>query len=383
MKSKMYRISVTIIAVLLGIVMVLSLSLLGKKGSGPVDQFLNGTGKIISKLENKYILKKREISRSKFLVWFNNFPESKLQKGKVERILYGAYDDQVSETYQSVVNLEDSLNTVFPIIQLYSAWGSKPDQQFPESRVQAISDIGSVPLITWEPWLSDFSQDDYPNIPPKDRRDKFSLKAIASGTYDAYINQWAKDAKSIGSPVFVRFGHEMNDPYRYPWGPQNNKSSDFIAAWKHVVDQFSEVGAKNVIWVWSPHPAYGEFETYYPGDKYVDWVGVGTLNYGTVATWSKWYTFDEIFGKFYPQFAKYKKPIMISEFGSLATGGDRNKWYEDALSGIRTKYPLVKSVIFFHVANDNTTTDKSLNWYIIDEPEILNTVSRIINGKVK
>jgi hypothetical protein len=380
MKSKMYRFSVTIIAILLGIVLVLSLSLLGKKGSGPVDQFLNGTGKIISKLENKYILKKREISRSKFLVWFNKVPENQLQKGNVDRILYGAYDDQVSETYQTVVNLEDSLKTVFPIIQLYSAWGSKPEQKFPESRVQAISYIGSVPLITWEPWLSDFNQDDYPRIPPKEKRDKFSLRAIANGTYDTYINQWAKDAKSIGSPVFVRFGHEMNDPYRYPWGPQNNKSSDYIAAWRHVVDQFRKMGAKNVIWVWSPHPAYGEFDAYYPGDKYVDWVGVGTLNYGTVATWSKWYTFDEIFGNFYPQFAKYKKPIMISEFGSLATGGDRNKWYEDALSGIRTKYPLVKSVIFFHVANDNTTTDKSLNWYIIDEPDILKTVSRNINN---
>lgn len=382
MKSKMYRFSITIIAVLLGIVLVLGLSLLGKKGSGPVDQFFNETGKLISKMENKYILKKREVSRSKSLVWFNKIPENQLQKGKIDQILYGAYDDQVSETYQTVVNLEDSLHTVFPIIQLYSAWGSKPEEQFPESRVRAISYIGSVPLITWEPWLTDFSQDDYPRIPPKDKRDKFSLQAIASGTYDSYINQWAQDAKAIGSPIFIRFGHEMNDPYRYPWGPQNNKSSDYIAAWRHVVDQFRKIGAKNVIWVWSPHPAYGDYDAYYPGDKYVDWVGVGTLNYGTVATWSKWYTFDEIFGKFYPQFAKYKKPIMISEFGSLATGGDRNKWYADALSGIRTKYPLVKSVVFFHVANDNTTTDKSLNWYIIDDPDILKTVSRNINSNM-
>jgi len=378
MKSKMFRFSITFIAILLGIVLVLSLSLIGEKGAGPVDRFLVSTGKLISKIENKYILKKRVISRSKSLKWFKRLSEDALTRGKFDRILYGAYDDQVSETYQTVVNLEDSLKTVFPIIPLYTAWGSNSHQQFPSSKVQAIVDIGSVPVITWEPWLADFSLDDYPSIPPIEKRDKFSLIAIANGTYDTYIHKWAIDAKEIGSPIFVRFGHEMNDPYRYPWGPQNNKPEDFIAAWQHVVNIFKEEGALNVVWVWSPHPAYGQFDAYYPGDRYVDWLGIGTLNYGTVAKWSKWYTFDEIFGNFYPQFAKYNKPIMISEFGSLATGGDRNKWYADALSNLKSKYPLVKSVIFFHVANDNTTTDKSLNWYFIDDPEIVNSVSNII-----
>ena len=378
MKSKIFRFSITFIAILLGIVLVLSLSLIGEKGAGPIDRFLVSTGRLISKVENKYILKKRVISRSKSLKWFKKLSENALKRGKFNRILYGAYDDQVSETYQTVVNLEDSLKTVFPIIPLYTAWGSNSDQQFPSSKVQAIVDIGSVPVITWEPWLTDFSLDDYPNIPPKEKRDKFSLKAIANGTYDTYIHKWAIDAKEIISPVFVRFGHEMNDPYRYPWGPQNNKPEDFIAAWQHLVNIFKEEGALNVFWVWSPHPAYGQFDAYYPGDRYVDWLGIGTLNYGTVAKWSKWYTFDEIFGNFYPQFAKYNKPIMISEFGSLATGGDRNKWYADALSNLKSKYPLVKSVIFFHVANDNTTTDKSLNWYFIDDPEIVNSVSNII-----
>jgi len=110
-------------------------------------------------------------------------------------------------------------------------------------------------------------------------------------------------------------------------------------------------------------------------------VGAGTLNYGTVASWSQWYTFDEIFGKYYAQFAKYKKPIMISEFGSLATGGDREKWYKDALAEMPVKYPLVKSVVFFHVANDNTTTDKALNWYIKDDHQITHTIADIINKK--
>ena len=173
----------------------------------------------------------------------------------------------------------------------------------------------------------------------------------------------------------------MNDPYRYPWGPQNNDPADYIAAWRHVVNRFRANGVKNVIWVWSPHPAYKNYDLYYPGDKYVDWVSAGTLNYGTVAAWSQWYTFDEIFGKYYPLFAKYKKPIMISEFGSLATGGNREKWFEDALTAMPVKYPLIKSIVFFHVSNDKTTTDKSLDWYIKYDHHITQTISSIINSK--
>jgi len=380
MKKKVYRISIAIVSILLGVGIVYGIAFFGKKGVGPVDNLLGSIGNGISYIENKLILNKREQSRSKHLQWFS---AAELKSGDVPKILYGAYDDHVSDTYQSVVDLEDSLRTVFPIIQLYTAWGSKPEQQFPKSRIRAISQIGSVPLITWEPWLSDFTQDEYPTIPAKDKRDKFQLKAIASGTYDNYVRKWAMDAKEAKVPLFLRFGHEMNDPYRYPWGPQNNNPEDFIKAWKHVVDQFRAIGATNVIWVWSPHLAYGDYDLYYPGNEYVDWVSVGTLNYGTVASWSSWYTFREIFGNYYPQISKYKKPIMISEFGSLATGGNREKWYKDALRSIPVKYPLVKSVVFFHVSNDATTTDKALNWYIKYDQNIVKSVARIINNEDK
>lgn len=380
MKRKVYRIITTVVSILLGVGIVFGIAFLGKRGVGPVDNLLGNISNGISYIENKFILDKREQSRARHLKWFS---EAELKSGNVAKILYGAYDNQVSDTYQTIVDLEDSLRTVFPIIQLYTAWGSKSDQQFPKDRVRAISQIGSVPLITWEPWLGDFSREEYPNIPAKDKRDKFQLKAIASGTYDKYVRKWAADAKEAKVPLYLRFGHEMNDPYRYPWGPQNNEPEDFVKAWKHVVDQFRAIGATNVIWVWSPHLAYGDYDLYYPGDDYVDWVSGGTLNYGTVASWSKWYTFEEIFGNNYPQISKYKKPIMISEFGSLATGGDRKKWYQDALRAIPVKYPWVKSVVFFHVSSDATTTDKALNWYIKYDQDIVKTVAAIINNEDK
>jgi beta-mannanase len=172
----------------------------------------------------------------------------------------------------------------------------------------------------------------------------------------------------------------MKDPYRYPSGPQNNPAVEFIAAWRHVHKIFRAEGANNVIWVWSPHPAYGFFDAYYPGDDYVDYVGVGTLNYGTVATWSKWWTFSEIFGTYYHDLAHFKKPIMLTEFGCLAVGGDRAAWFREALMDMPVKYPAIKSLVFFHYSEDKTTTQQALNWYITDDEPTLKVISAEIKN---
>ena len=233
-------------------------------------------------------------------------------------------------------------------------------------------------MITWEPWLSGFSADEYPALRAAADRDKNGMKDVAAGQYDTYITTWATAAKKAGKTVFLRLGHEMNDAYRYPWGPQNNNPKDFVAAWQHVHDIFVKEGAKNVLWVWSPHPAY-DFKDYYPGDSVVDYVGAGVLNYGVVAVWSKWWSFKDIFGNRYKQMAEYNKPIMITEFGSLAVGGNRAKWYADALDSMPQKYPLVKSVLFFHFSKDNTTTQQTLNWYIKDDKPVTGAIVKEVN----
>jgi len=58
-----------------------------------------------------------------------------------------------------------------------------------------------------------------------EERGKEGMVDVAKGEYDTYIQN-----RSMGRPVFVRLSHEMNDPYRYPWGPHNNSTKNFIAA---------------------------------------------------------------------------------------------------------------------------------------------------------
>ena len=120
--------------------------------------------------------------------------------------------------------------------------------------------------------------------------------AVAHGDYDFYVDKWARAAAKFRRPILLRFGHEMNDPYRYPWGPQNNTKEEYIAAWRHVVERFRKNNANAVVWVWSPHVAYQYWETYYPGSDYVDWVATGALNYGPSLGGRSGGTFQEIFG---------------------------------------------------------------------------------------
>jgi hypothetical protein len=264
-------------------------------------------------------------------------------------------------------------------MHIYTAWGDKVEQQFPSQLVSAIWDMGSVPVVTWEPWLTDFESARHPRLPLRDARDADGMSSVARGDYDFYIDAWAADAVRFGKPLFLRFAHEMNDPYRYPWGPQHNSKEAHIAAWRHVRERFDRAGARNVVWVWSPHVAYMYWETYYPGDQYVDWVATGSLNFGMVGQqWSQWWTFHEIFGSKYPQLASFGKPVMIAEFGSLSVGGDRNGWYREALTGLPAKYPAVKALLFFHAKSDRTVTYQALDWSLLSDKAVTDTIAKAI-----
>ncbi len=375
MAKKSGRIAATIAAVVLGLLIVIAIVFAGNQTRGPLENLFTSMGTMVKDVEHYFILQKRESKRADKLTWFDVYKDNLDSLKNPSVILLGTYDNETTESFESIINLEDSLHTTLPLIHLFTAWGSKAGEQFPKLQVEAILALGSLPIITWEPWLVDFDDEAYPNLRPVKERDKGGLADIALGEYDPYIVTWAGEVAKIKEPLFLRIGHEMNDPYRYPWGPQNNAPQDFIDAWKHIRVIFDSVGATNVIWVWSPHPAYGYYDAFYPGDEFVDWVGVTALNYGAVANWSQWWTFHEIAGTYYDLLAAFDKPIMISEFGSLAVGGDRRTWYVDALRDMPEKYPFVKSVIFFHFSSDNTTTEQTLNWYFIDDTTITRSIT--------
>jgi hypothetical protein len=72
--------------------------------------------------------------------------------------------------------------------------------------------------------------------------------------------------------------------------------------------------------------------------------------------------------------------MVITEFASLAVGGNRLDWYKQALTELPQSFPLVKTLMFFHVSSDNTTTQQTLNWYIKDDPRLIGAIRSSIKG---
>ena len=354
------------------------LTALSRSGEGPLARVLTDVGVFFSNLENSVQGYFRGPGREVQLAWFDPLRRDIDSLRNPAPLLLGVYDSGLPGSLSGVVDLEAALGPTFPLIHIYTAWGDRPEQQFPKRIVTAIWNLGSVPVITWEPWLNDFENVDHPHLPLRAERDRGGLAAIANGDYDFYIDQWASEAADFGNPIFLRFAHEMNDPYRYPWGPHNNSLPDFLQAWRHVHERFQRAGAGNVLWVWSPHIAYNYYE-FYPGDTYVDWAATGVLNYGNVAYWSKWWSFREIFGEKYVYLAALDKPIMIAEFGCLAFGGDRAEWYRLALEGLSEKYPAIKALMFFHATGDATVTPQALDWTLLHDSSSVTIISQEVS----
>jgi hypothetical protein len=146
------------------------------------------------------------------------------------------------------------------------------------------------------------------------------LGDINSGASDALIARAARQLKRLGRPVLLRWGWEMNGDW-YAWSAARNDQDNhaYVTAWQRLHHIFAEQKATNVSWVWSPNwnsapvKAWNTFAALYPGDAYVDWVGVSGYNLHRE-------TPDTLFGPIYRAYAA-RKPIMITEVGAMDRGG--------------------------------------------------------------
>jgi beta-mannanase len=177
--------------------------------------------------------------------------------------------------------------------------------------------------------------------------DKVSVAAVASGRYDGYLTQFAETVRTYRHPVIISFGHEMNGSW-YSWGYKKASPQDFVAAWRHVVTTFRNLGATNVTWLWTvniinntrskngriPSPA-----PWWPGGSYVTWVGID--GYYLKPSWQ----FAPLFGPTINAVRSFTRlPILIAETGAVPAAGQPAK-IADVFAGIR-QYGLLGFVWF-------------------------------------
>jgi mannan endo-1,4-beta-mannosidase len=162
----------------------------------------------------------------------------------------------------------------------------------------------------------------------------------ANKKWMSMLDQTASNLKTLqdaGVIVLWRPLHEQNGGWFW-WGNKNR--DEFIAIWKGMFEYFTKTkGLNNLIWVFAPN--YGANVTkYYPGDAYVDMVGLDAYFNSP-----KNFTLTG-----YAEMAALGKPFGLTEFGGVpAAGGSRNVFDNAVLiKEIKAKYPKTAFFLNWH-----------------------------------
>lgn len=220
-------------------------------------------------------------------------------------------------------------------------WGNEPE--FPAYFGPRIRDRGRTMVLFWE--ATDLNRDYF--LQPE-----YSLDAVLAGDLDAHFSNFARGAKLYGGPVILIPYSEMNGDW-YPWGGTvgTNTPQKLVAAYRHIHGFFKDV--PNVKFGWAPNSnsvpdtPENKMELYYPGDDFVDYVGVDGFNFG----WSGYLSFDDIFGDVLTRLEQYNKPIYIFSFASAASS-EKAEWIKDALTVQLYKYPHLAGFLWFNQNKD-------------------------------
>jgi beta-mannanase len=175
-----------------------------------------------------------------------------------------------------------------------------------------------------------------------------SIADIAAGRFDTYIRRYAAAVKAFELPVVLSFGHEMNGTWS-TWSLPHTRPAAFIDAWQRIVSIFRNSGAINATWAWDiSHGAHPPQE-WYPGDTYVDWIGIdGYMRPGQ--------TFRGQFGKAIAAVRGFagKKPIFLAET-AVAPGKQQPRQIHALFGGARRNHMI--AVVWF---NENKKEDWKL-----------------------
>lgn len=224
------------------------------------------------------------------------------------------------------------------IILTFLDWGKYPDEEV----LKVIHEQGATPMITWEPWHAETKQG-------------IEYDAVLKGKDDAYLSAFARKLRAYEGTVFLRLAHEMNGDW-YPWSAQKIGFERYQQFYRYVFNIFEKEKINNVLWVFSINaedvPPENTYGLSYPGDRFVDYIGLDGYNWGTTRDWSRWKSFKDVFSEVYREVvADYGKPVIISEFSSTSLGGDKAQWIGEAMKEIKAM-PEVKGFVLFNVGKE-------------------------------
>lgn len=234
----------------------------------------------------------------------------------------------------AIARFEGTLDRKLAVERWYSRW----DDAQPVLPVKRAVERGRTPLLSIWPKKLDGSI--------------VGWAAISRGDHDAQIRKHAAAIKSLGVPAYVAFHQEMDTSKS--WGTP----AEFQAAWRHYVDVFRAEGASNAVFTWvlttgsfGPYISTAGADAYYPGDDYVDRVGLNAYNWFgcSVNKIKDWRSLERVTTGFRDWAKARGKTPLLAEFGSVedpAQPGRKAQWLTDAFA-LFAGWPELEAAVYY------------------------------------
>lgn len=213
-----------------------------------------------------------------------------------------------------------------------------------------------VPHVYWQPFFGGRDATS-PNV----------AREIAAGEHDTTLETWAETladwAVRSGEPdrrMYLNFAPELTGDW-VPWSPAVGAEDefDFVRMWRrvHGIVMNTALTADHVQWIWTLDTTNRgvDVRAAYPGDKYVDWVGVHGYNW---TGWEEWRSPRKTYGPVIDTVRSITdQPVGVTEFGcSAEVDGNRydpakkEEWIRDAYAFFRAGD--VKMALWFNLETD-------------------------------
>ncbi len=291
-----------------------------------------------------------------------------LQKQNTRQLYFGIAVAGLPSQPDVFQSKEKDTGLPVSMVNFFLQWPQDPEElNFPGKTLEAVHSFGAMAVLTWEPMYYD----------QHGREHMIRARDIVQGRYDHYIDGFASRIRDLEYPVIIRFAHEMNLE-RYHWGGSREEYGPespgrYRDMFRYVAQRFDKAGAENALFAFCPNAEslpspqgeegaeWNRAENYYPGDEYVDVLGMDGYNWGKTHTleehgWqSRWQSFEEIFEPVYQELRSISryKPLFVFETAAPQEGGDRDLWVRKAFETAR-EWGL-QGIFWFQV-------DKEANW---------------------
>ncbi|MDR2771279.1 MAG: glycoside hydrolase family 26 protein, partial [Clostridiales Family XIII bacterium] len=204
-------------------------------------------------------------------------------------LTWGIFEPHTPEDFKPLNEYEALVDYSFPVILNYSNFENTYRHSNLERRLENAYKNGRALELTLQ---TSATQAPEGNM----------VYAILNGAYDEFLKNYAETVAAFAHPVLFRLGNEMNGDW-CPYAGYNTARDPwiFIEFYRYVYGFFERAGARNVIWIWNPNgKSFPDFTwndalMYYPGDAYVDVVGLTAYNTGNYYPGETWKSFAELY----------------------------------------------------------------------------------------